>query len=30
MEILEKSNVIIIAGEPGIGKTTLAKHMAIF
>jgi len=30
IQILEKSNVIIIAGEPGIGKTTLAKHMAIF
>lgn len=30
IQILENSNVIIIAGEPGIGKTTLAKHMAIF
>ncbi len=30
IEILEKTNVIIIAGEPGIGKTTLAKNMAIF
>ncbi len=30
IQILEKSNVVIIAGEPGIGKTTLAKHMALF
>jgi len=29
IEILNKTQVIIIAGEPGIGKTTLAKNMAI-
>jgi len=27
---LEKSNIIIIAGEPGIGKTTLANHLALW
>jgi len=29
IKILNKTNVIIIAGEPGIGKTTLAKNMSI-
>ncbi len=29
IEKIEKSNVIIIAGEPGIGKTTLAEHIAL-
>ena len=28
--ILEKNNVIIISGEPGIGKTTLAENIALF
>ncbi|AYJ78069.1 restriction endonuclease [Aliarcobacter cryaerophilus] len=28
IEKLEKSNVIIIAGEPGIGKTTLAENLS--
>lgn len=27
---LEESNIIIIAGEPGIGKTTLAEHLALW
>mgnify|MGYP005996151531 FL=1 len=27
---LESSQIIIIAGEPGIGKTTLAEHMALW
>ena len=26
---LEESHIIIIAGEPGIGKTTLAEHLAL-
>ena len=26
---LEKAHVVIIAGEPGIGKTTLANHLAL-
>ena len=26
-EILDKSNVVIISGEPGIGKTTLADML---
>jgi len=30
IEKLEKSHIIIIAGEPGIGKTTLAEHMALW
>lgn len=30
IQMLEKSHVVIIAGEPGIGKTTLAKHMAVY
>lgn len=29
IEKLEKSNVIIIAGEPGIGKTTLAENLSL-
>ncbi|WP_108062255.1 nSTAND3 domain-containing NTPase [Poseidonibacter lekithochrous] len=29
LEKLETSNVIIIAGEPGIGKTTLGEHLAL-
>lgn len=29
IEKLEKSHIIIIAGEPGIGKTTLAEHMVL-
>jgi adenylate kinase family enzyme len=27
---LEESHIIIIAGEPGIGKTTLAEHLALW
>jgi adenylate kinase family enzyme len=30
IEKLEDSHIIIIAGEPGIGKTTLAEHMALW
>ncbi len=30
IEKLESSHIIIIAGEPGIGKTTLAEHMALW
>ncbi|MFA6145119.1 MAG: restriction endonuclease [Sulfurimonas sp.] len=29
MQKLEESHIIIIAGEPGIGKTTLAEHMVL-
>lgn len=29
MQKLEESHVIIIAGEPGIGKTTLAEHIVL-
>jgi hypothetical protein len=29
-EILNKNNVIIITGDPGIGKTTLANNLALF
>lgn len=29
IEKLEESHIIIIAGEPGIGKTTLAEHLAL-
>ncbi|UXC28775.1 restriction endonuclease [Aliarcobacter butzleri] len=29
IEKLEKSNIIIIAGEPGIGKTTLAENLSL-
>ncbi|MDE5423707.1 restriction endonuclease [Ancylomarina sp. DW003] len=29
-EILKKKNVIIISGEPGIGKTTLANNLALY
>jgi len=29
-EILKKNNVIIISGEPGIGKTTLANNLALY
>lgn len=29
MRKLEESHIIIIAGEPGIGKTTLAEHMVL-
>jgi len=27
---IEESHIIIIAGEPGIGKTTLAEHIALY
>jgi len=30
LEKLEQSHIIIIAGEPGIGKTTLANHLALW
>lgn len=30
LEILEKRNVVILTGEPGIGKTTLADNLALF
>lgn len=30
IEKLENSHIIIIAGEPGIGKTTLAEHLALW
>lgn len=30
LRILEKNNVIILTGEPGIGKTTLADNLAIY
>lgn len=30
IEKLDESHIIIIAGEPGIGKTTLAEHMALW
>jgi len=30
LDILEKNNAIIISGEPGIGKTTLAENIALF
>ena len=30
IEKLENSHVIIISGEPGIGKTTLAEHIALW
>ena len=30
IEKLENSQIIIIAGEPGIGKTTLAEHLALW
>lgn len=29
-QILKENNVIIISGEPGIGKTTLANNLALF
>lgn len=29
-EILKENNVIIISGEPGIGKTTLANNLALY
>lgn len=29
IEKLEKSNILIITGEPGIGKTTLAEHLCV-
>ncbi len=29
-EILKKNNVIIITGDPGIGKTTLANNLALY
>lgn len=30
LEILEENNVVIITGEPGIGKTTLADNLALY
>ena len=30
IEKLEKSNIIIIAGEPGVGKTTLAENLVLY
>ena len=30
IEKVEESNIIIIAGEPGIGKTTLAEHIVLY
>ena len=30
LKILNKSNVIILTGEPGIGKTTLADNLALY
>ena len=27
---LDKSNIIIIAGNPGIGKTTLAENLSLY
>jgi hypothetical protein len=30
LQILEESNVVIMTGEPGIGKTTLADNLALF
>jgi len=30
LEILEKNHAIIISGEPGIGKTTLAENLCLF
>jgi DNA polymerase III delta prime subunit len=30
LKILEENNVIILTGEPGIGKTTLADNLAIY
>jgi len=30
LKILEKSNVVILTGEPGIGKTTLADNLALY
>jgi len=30
LNVLDKNNIIIISGEPGIGKTTLAENVALF
>src|SRR5690606_24967141 len=30
LRILEENNVIIMTGEPGIGKTTLADNLALY
>lgn len=30
LEMLKKNNVIIISGEPGIGKTTLAENLCLY
>lgn len=29
LELLERHNVVIITGEPGVGKTTLANHLSL-